>query len=33
VVLMTSTYGPGAPPSSAGKFLSWVQKGLALGGA
>lgn len=24
VVFATSTYGPGAPPSSANKFLSWL---------
>ncbi|KAG2495440.1 hypothetical protein HYH03_006386 [Edaphochlamys debaryana] len=32
VVLMLSTYGPGAPPSTAGKFLAWMQKGMAVGG-
>ncbi|KAG2438015.1 hypothetical protein HXX76_005629 [Chlamydomonas incerta] len=32
VVLALSTYGPGAPPSTAGKFMAWLQKGLAIGG-
>ncbi len=27
VILMSSTYGPGAPPSSANKFISWLQAG------
>lgn len=27
VVLMSSTYGPGAPPSSANKFITWLQSG------
>ncbi|KAG2450636.1 hypothetical protein HYH02_004476 [Chlamydomonas schloesseri] len=32
VVLALSTYGPGAAPSTAGKFMAWLQKGLAIGG-
>jgi len=24
-VIMTSTYGPGAPPGTAAKFLAWLQ--------
>ncbi|KXZ51504.1 hypothetical protein GPECTOR_12g467 [Gonium pectorale] len=27
-----STYGPGAPPSTANKFIAWLQKGIAAGG-
>jgi sulfite reductase alpha subunit-like flavoprotein len=26
VLLMTSTYGPGAPPGSANKFLAWLKQ-------
>ncbi|KXZ51520.1 hypothetical protein GPECTOR_12g483 [Gonium pectorale] len=32
MLLMTSTYGPGAPPSTANKFVAWLQKGIAAGG-
>jgi hypothetical protein len=27
VVVMSSTYGPGAPPGTANKFIAWTQNG------
>jgi sulfite reductase alpha subunit-like flavoprotein len=27
IVVATSTYGPGAPPGTAAKFISWLQNG------
>jgi sulfite reductase alpha subunit-like flavoprotein len=32
VVIATSTYGPGAPPRAAAKFVQWLQGGGAGGG-
>jgi hypothetical protein len=29
VLLLTSTYGPGACPASAAKFMTWLKKGGA----